>query len=1710
MVHAEGEGEAIVCPQLTAVQLRTARLRGDVLEQCGAQLYAQALASETSSASTVNGEHGGPHAARLAVVETLSPNDGPVSAQLLPLGFGASEDTEIDISGQLQADDPLDYYAVDLNAGDILGFNLVGAALTLSVLDSNNAEVVTTSIDEIMGLVPANSPLPFGGNAADAFVAGTSGTYFVQVSNFDATITGGAYTAELRVHRPVLENNPVGTHQVLFLDFNGAVIDSSIFGGTGIASLSPLSSFLPDFNLSSVEESSLIDEIIATVEDDFNQIRLTGENGDFNASGVAGEFDIEILNSRDHPDPFGQPNVSRMIIGGTGGELGLGAGLLGIAQSVDVGNFDTTETAVTLLDEISGRNGLSPFAANSVVVAPGASRIEMIGKVVGATVTHEAGHYFGLFHTDASNTLFSLMDSGASGAAVDAGAGLDAIFGNLDDVNPGLFNDDYEPQEGHTGFEDIVNTISWGLGTGTITSTISGTKYHDLNGDGVRGSDEPGVPGFQIFADLNANGLVDVREPNDITGADGSYSLNVQPGQHIIREILLPGWTQTAPPNGFHQVRLNFLGDEIAGIDFGNRSDSAGISGTKFNDLDGDGVFDPDEPGVPGIFIYLDLDDDNRLDLGEPTAETNADGNYSIFVPTSGTVVVREHLPPGWTITLPRNTENEYTLTVQSGVPHPGINFGNHANTDFGDAPEEVLEDGTVRYPTTSANGGAEHAVLPGFHLGTTVDGEGDGVPTVGALGDDANTTDDDEDGVAFTSPVFPGSMSTVDVTIANGGFSPGFLNAWADFNLDGDWDDPGEQIIKEERRLDGTWPFEFMVPADAVSGQTYFRFRYGYGRGMGPTGKNMAGEVEDYFQRVLSQQPEANDDQFTVNQGDVAVSLDALVNDIPSLAGPLMIAAVGDTSSGGTVIVVGGTTLTYTPPNGFFGNDSFSYSVQDAEGATDSADVSITILPSQVMPIAVDDSFTVNPGTTNNSLDVLSNDLTGQSPPITIISVTPPLGGTATVDTRGNTDPSDDVIRYSPDQNFGATDQFSYTVEDTNGDRSTATITVHVNDAAGDRVRIRLQASDSQTVNQSIQAIGTGETFYLQVWTADDLRPDDQDGDGIDNRLGVAAAFLDILYDFNLVTRTEEAVIFGADFQNATSLNSTVPGLFDEAGAFQTTNSPLGRTCQQIPNSGCDPTTNEFLVMSIPLRATATGEAGFIGDPADRRTELVTNNNGLIPDHDVLLFNPPEPVPLEDIRYENTSLTIIGAGGLPQAVDNTFHVPVNRGENNRSVLDVLANDIEATNPPLQIIDINGSTSTTVTTPQGSSATITNSGTTIDYTPRIGFEGTEQFTYRVRNVVGLEAQATVTLQVGSSPSDINVRIEIRDANGQLTTSVPTGSEFQVLGYVDDLRGGAGVDDTRLGVFAVYFDLLYNSGLAVPVNDPANRFGFDIEFASPFNVNGLSAEDVNLNVIDEVGAFQTGNGPLGGNEFLVFTLTMEAKGIGTAEFVADPADSTPFHDTLLFEPPTAVPIDRINLGVASVTITGPAGEGETPFQNRNNHVDANGDGEESPADALVIINYLNHNGSQNLKHLTALGAEGEHGSMPEHFIDVNGDNHASPADALAVINKLNSQLANAEGEAGKPVKPVLLTSDPVAGLTTGLAVSSHSIQVGPPRQASASEPSFDTASAEFEPQFDSRVYTSRTSHDAAFAAEHDASEKTDVEEELLDLLVGDEG
>jgi hypothetical protein len=161
-----------------------------------------------------------------------------------------------------------------------------------------------------------------------------------------------------------------------------------------------------------------------------------------------------------------------------------------------------------------------------------------------------------------------------------------------------------------------------------------------------------------------------------------------------------------------------------------------------------------------------------------------------------------------------------------------------HEDMDFGDAPNT--------YPTLSANNGPSH-IITGLMLGATIDPEPDGQPSVGAVLDDTTNTGsaDDEDGVVITTLIAPGS-ATVTASAAC------ILNAWMDFNGDGDFADAGEQIFTNQALSAGPNVLAITVPAGAKQNLIYSRWRVNATGNLSYTGAATEGEVEDYATECL------------------------------------------------------------------------------------------------------------------------------------------------------------------------------------------------------------------------------------------------------------------------------------------------------------------------------------------------------------------------------------------------------------------------------------------------------------------------------------------------------------------------------------------------------------------------------------------------------------------------------------------------------------------------------------------------------------------------------------------------------------------------------------------------------------------------------------------------------------------------------------------
>jgi hypothetical protein len=339
-----------------------------------------------------------------------------------------------------------DLYAVTLQAGDVLGLNLRGRASYVSVFEPTGTEVHGSPYDA-SSAYPGDNPLPGGGTAVTDHVARSAGLHYVEVTSGD-----GGYQAEFEVYR--YGGAAKKQTQTIFLDANGQRLNTNIFGGRGVTTLSRLSKFLGRWGLPASAERAVVDQIKATVRENIES--------DLKAFGISRYVDVRVVSNYDTRDPFGTAGVSRVVVGGTIEESGVPT--IGVAQSIDPGNFEREESALVLLDALSepaNAEDPAPYSLNTYMNAR-SNRIAFVGRAIGNVVSHEIGHYIGNWHTDEQNTRVNLMDAGGVYAPM-FGVGPDGVGGTRDDTDVDFGRDRFTPWEGFTGIEDTMARSAWGL-----------------------------------------------------------------------------------------------------------------------------------------------------------------------------------------------------------------------------------------------------------------------------------------------------------------------------------------------------------------------------------------------------------------------------------------------------------------------------------------------------------------------------------------------------------------------------------------------------------------------------------------------------------------------------------------------------------------------------------------------------------------------------------------------------------------------------------------------------------------------------------------------------------------------------------------------------------------------------------------------------------------------------------------------------------------------------------------------------------------------------------------------------------------------------------------------------------------------------------------------------------------------------------------------
>jgi hypothetical protein len=252
------------------------------------------------------------------------------------------------------------------------------------------------------------------------------------------------------------------------------------------------------------------------------------------------------------------------------------------------------------------------------------------------------------------------------------------------------------------GHFDVRGSHTWAT-TGTRSVTVTVTEHGSASGQGRT---------LKIDSNTNFSGTVAQLQlpipgsaPSDyiatIDWGDGTTSTGTLTLQ-ADGSVILTGSHSYATGNKSFVTHFTLTGGPSASTTSTADAGSAvgTVTGTLFNDLNGNGTQDSGEGGIPGQVVFIDLNNNGKLDSGEPFALTDSSGVYTINNVPAGNVRVSETVPSGFRVDAPDS--GSHTVTLNAGQTLSKLDF---ANTQL------ALISGTV-FVDANSNGKKEASEL--------------------------------------------------------------------------------------------------------------------------------------------------------------------------------------------------------------------------------------------------------------------------------------------------------------------------------------------------------------------------------------------------------------------------------------------------------------------------------------------------------------------------------------------------------------------------------------------------------------------------------------------------------------------------------------------------------------------------------------------------------------------------------------------------------------------------------------------------------------------------------------------------------------------------------------------------------------------------------------------------------------------------------------
>ena len=672
----------------------------------------------------------------------------------------------------------------------------------------------------------------------------------------------------------------------------------------------------------------------------------------------------------------------------------------------------------------------------------------------------------------------------------------------------------------------------------TTDGMITGTVFADTDRDGVLDTGETGLSGFTVFSDANNNGVVDPGEITATTALDGTYSLTLPPGQHTIRQLEVADFLVTTDNpitlnlqsgGSFTDVRFGNFDvvaptsiDLLAATDSGNDSDNI----TNFNNSAANRALQFQVGGVVDDAIVRLFADGvligQAMANGGATITTNGsttltNGTHSIIA-TQEVDGVQGPAGSALSITIDAAAPGAFTSTPPTGaIVDNDISYdanstdeGNGVTYSLSNPPAGATIDAATGFiswaPTASQLGQRNFSVVATDVAGNTTTQplsiRVTNQPLIGAsykITADSNP-DSAELGEVNVGDTFFLHVSVTDLrdnalgtfafyedivfdsqlaSATNITYSPTFPNVRSGTRLAGEIDEVGAVNFDTNGVGAGTFHM-FSVEFQATRSGTLNLV--GNAPDVVPAhdvlllGISTAIPADDVLfgaaQLTINPGFGAIDDIFNFDEDTTNITLDVLAND-SSLSGSTSNLTITSISPqiAGVSIASDGKSLLYSPALNFNGEINFSYTLSD--GVDDqTADVTVQIHPINDAPVAVNDTVSITAGTTNNFINVLANDTDIDGDQLRVQSVGQLTGnGTISVGSSGT------GLNYTPGTGFTGTDTVTYTITDSRGGTSQATLTLNVTGAGGDTFTV-----DEGSLNNVFDVLqndtGTGLTI--------------------------------------------------------------------------------------------------------------------------------------------------------------------------------------------------------------------------------------------------------------------------------------------------------------------------------------------------------------------------------------------------------------------------------------------------------------------------------------------------------------------------------------------------------------------------------------------------------------------------------------------------------